>query len=146
MALSEEFLRVKRMLIKHEGLRLKPYTDTEGKLTIGVGRNLVDNGISELEAMIMLSNDVKRVYNEATLAFPWFNSLSVIRQDAIASMVFNMGLGKVLLFRRMCLALQNGAYETAAKEMLDSKWAKQVGQRAHDLAYMIRNDSYPPGF
>lgn len=129
----------------HEGLRLKPYTDTQGKLTIGVGRNLSDVGVSEAEAMLMLNNDIERVQSETIHAFGWYNSIGVIRQDVVLSMVFNLGLTGFQEFKKLIAAVACQDYERAASEMLDSKWAKQVGKRAIDLAYMMRNNTYPSG-
>lgn len=132
------------MLIRHEGLRLKPYTDTVGKTTIGVGRNLTDIGITQLEAMQLLTNDIDRVQKEA-VSLPWFKSLSVVRQDVVLDMIFNLGLSKLLGFKDMCAALANGNFERASKEMLSSAWAAQVGPRAQELAQMMRLDRYLAG-
>lgn len=136
-------IRLRELLIKHEGLRLMPYEDTKGKLTIGVGRNLDDVGISEIEAMGLLTNDIGRVEREAASHISVFNQLSVVRQDVVLSMIFNLGLAGFMEFKKMNAAMCAGNFNSAAKEMLDSKWAKDVGQvRSSELATMMVNDKY----
>ncbi len=126
------------LLIRHEGLRLKPYTCTAGKMTIGVGRNLDDNGITEAEAMNMLDRDI--AVTTATLRdeFPWFADLDRTRKDAVISLGFNLGVPRLKGFKKFLGAMEAKDYEMAATEDLDSKWATQVGQRAIELAGMIR--------
>lgn len=126
------------LLKKHEGRRLKPYVCTAGKLTIGFGRNLDDVGISIDEAEFMLDNDIKRTLAECRSNFTWFNGLSENRQAVVASMVFNMGLARFKVFARTIAHIEAGYYEDAAREMLDSKWASQVGHRAVELAQLMR--------
>lgn len=136
--MSEQHARLRKLLIQHEGIRLKPYFDTEGKITIGVGRNLDDMGLTEMECMILLSNDIARVEAEAVFHFPWYKSINMNRQNVILSMLFNLGLTKFKLFKKFIQAMVNQDYNTAADEMLDSQWAKQVGLRARELATMMR--------
>ncbi len=131
------------MLVKHEGLRLKPYKDSVGKLTIGVGRNPDDRGISESEAMALLDNDIRDHRADAFNKFPWLSQLDSVRQDVIVDMVFNMGIDRFSGFHLMLTALQNGDYSIAADEMLNSAWAKQVGLRSSELSQMMRAGSYP---
>lgn len=140
--LNEKFNRLRQMLIRHEGLSLKPYRCPAGRLTIGVGRNIEDVGVTELEAMLMLSNDMARVEKEAIGSFPWFKSLSIARQDVVLNMLFNMGLARFKGFKKMIAALIDGNFNKAADEMLDSKWASQVGIRAKELASMMRSGRY----
>jgi len=132
---------VKRMLILDEGLRLKPYIDTVGKITIGVGRNLDDVGISEDEALYLLENDIKRAKEEAVEIFGsvWYN-LSEIRRAVIIDMLFNLGKPRFLTFKKFIQAVKNSDFKTASKEMLNSKWAKQVKGRAERLAYTMRTN------
>lgn len=125
---------LRERLTRHEGVRLHPYTDTAGKLTIGIGRNLEDTGISYDEAQLMLENDIKRATEHCHTAFPWMAQLSQVRQEVLIEMVFNMGLGGVLTFKNMLAAMERGDYERAAQEMRASQWALQVGLRAKELA------------
>ncbi|WP_022949530.1 glycoside hydrolase family protein [Methylohalobius crimeensis] len=120
-------------LKRHEGLRLRPYRDTVGKLTIGFGRNLEDRGITEDEAKILLVNDVCRLRGELS-EIDWWRALNDVRRDVIVNMAYNLGVSGVLGFERMIAALRAKDYELAAIEMLDSKWADQVGRRAVELS------------
>lgn len=128
---------IEEQLILHEGLRLKPYKCPAGYLTIGVGRNLETKGISREEALFLLRNDIKEI-ERALSKYDWYTKLDPIRQKVLIDMCFNLGLAGLLQFRRMITALNLGDYETAADEMLASKWAKQVGARAQRLAQMMR--------
>jgi lysozyme len=126
-------------LILDEGIRLHAYTDTVGKLTIGVGRNLDDIGISKQEALTLLQNDVTHVVNALDGAFPWWRGMSDIRQQVLANMCFNMGIVRLSGFKNALAAMERGDYETAANEMHDSSWSNQVGDRAVRLVSLMRN-------
>lgn len=139
--LDERFRNLRQLLIRHEALRLKAYKCKAGKVTIGVGRNLDDVGITEQEAMILLTGDILRVTREAA-TFPWFKSLSTVRQDVVLNMIFNLGLDGFRGFPRTIAALSNQNYQLAATEMLNSRWAAQVGRRAVELAQMMRTGNY----
>jgi len=133
--------RLIEMLKRHEGLRLKPYKCTAGKLSIGYGRNLEDMGISEVEAMVMLRNDIEQCYEELSV-FSWFEDLDQVRQEALINMLYNLGLPTFLQFKKTLKFVAEGKYSQAAAEMLDSKWATQVGDRANELAYMMETGDY----
>ena len=124
-------------LQRHEGLRLQPYRDTVGKLTVGYGRNLDDRGISEDEAGFMLDNDIDLVEQELE-RMPLYLSLDPVRQTVLANMAFNMGMPTLMTFSRMLGALAERDWERAADEMIRSKWAKQVGDRAAELSELMR--------
>ncbi len=126
-------------LMRDEGVRLKPYRDTVGKLTIGTGRNLDDIGISEAENAMLLDNDICRIEADLGQHLPWWRELDAVRQRVLINMGFNLGIGKLLGFEHMLQLVQSGQYETAAKAMLASKWASQVKQRAVRLAAMMRS-------
>ena len=134
-----EAYSVDELLIHHEGLRLRPYRDAANKLTIGVGRNLDDVGLSKDEAMLLLRNDIRRAAAALDEKLPWWKSLSEARQKVLVSMAFNLGVGGLLGFQGMLAALRDGDYAAAADHMLASKWASQVGTRAVELAYMMEN-------
>ena len=129
--------KLERELIRDEGLRLKPYHDSVGKLTIGVGRNLDDNGISEAEALMMLRNDIVNSQQELE-RLRWFRQLDSRRKDAILNMHFNLGLPRLLSFKKMIAALEQGKWDKAADEALNSRWAEQVGERAVRISLIIR--------
>ncbi|MGG2041159.1 glycoside hydrolase family protein [Burkholderia gladioli] len=124
-------------LSRDEGRKLKPYLDTVGKTTIGVGRNLSDVGISDAECDVMLSNDIDRTVTWLDRNLPWWSQLDPVRQRVVVNMAFNMG-GALLTFVNTLGAMQRGAYDAAADGMLDSKWARQVSARAQRLAQMMR--------
>lgn len=130
---------VEELLIQHEGLQLRPYTDASNKLTIGVGRNLDDTGITRDEAMMLLRHDIDRVTQQLDARLPWWRGISAARQNVLISMAFNLGVDGLLGFTRMLSYLQDGDYPAAAEEMLSSKWATQVGNRAVELADMMEN-------
>lgn len=124
-------------LERDEGLRLKPYRDTVGKLTIGVGRNLDDVGISEEEARQLLANDVERTVAGLDAALPWWRQLDPVRGRVIVNMAFNVGVDGLLKFHNTLAAVQTGNYVGAANGMLSSRWATQVGERAKRLSAMM---------
>lgn len=140
--MAAPFERLKEMLIRHEDLRLRPYLDSVGKLTIGVGRNLDSVGISKVEAMVLLNNDIRRVYDEAKANLPWFSKLNEPRQDVILSMIFNLGLHGFSKFKNTIQAIEKEDFVTASNEMLNSKWAKQVGRRAKELSALMLRGTY----
>jgi len=125
-------------LVDHEGMKLKPYKDTKRKTTIGVGRNLQDNGISEDEARMLLRNDIVWVMAALDKIFYGWKFMSEDRQLVVADMMFNMGAPTFKKFRKFWKALKSDDYHVAADEMLNSKWAKQVKGRATKLAAMMR--------
>jgi len=129
-----------KQLELHEGLRLKPYYDTVDKLTIGIGRNLEDTGISKAEASFMLQNDLIRIIAELDEQMPWWRELTENRRRILVDMAFNLGTFGLSQFRDMLAATKVGDFDGASKEMLDSKWAKQVGARAERLAKAMKTD------
>jgi lysozyme len=133
--------RLIEMLKRHEGRNLKPYKCPAGKLTIGYGRNIEDNGINEIEAMVMLRNDIEQCYEELNV-FSWFSDLDQVRQEALIDMLYNLGLPTFLEFKKTLKFVAEGKYSQAAEEMLRSKWADQVGDRAKELAYMVDTGCY----
>lgn len=131
--------KLKNELVRDEGLKLKPYKCTAGKLTIGVGRNLDDIGISREEAMVMLDNDIYWSTQSAKEIFPNFDKLSDGRKRAMVNMMFNLGLSRFRGFKNMITAMNAGMFEKASREALNSKWAAQVGDRASRIANLIKN-------
>ena len=129
--------RLWEQLVHHEGLRLKPYRCSAGKLTIGVGRNLDDVGLTEEEALLLLGNDISRVITELDKNIPAFSSLDEIRKRVLVDMGFNLGINRLMKFRRMLAALEAGDWSQTAVEMMDSRWARQVGSRAERLKLMM---------
>lgn len=129
---------LRSMLVLHEGLRLKPYKCTAGKVTIGVGRNLDDKGITQAEAFALLENDIDEVCRELDQVWPWWRQMTDRRQQVLADMCFNLGLGRLKGFVNTLAFMKAGEYDKAADGMLASLWASQVGTRAQRLARMMR--------
>ena len=132
---------VATLLKKHEGLRLQPYRCTAGKLTIGYGRNLEDNGITAAEAEQMLHNDIQNCYAEC-VKFIFWNNLNEARQAVLIDMCFNLGITRLKQFKKMFAALGEGNYTLAAREMKDSKWYNQTGDRAKELEKIMITGEY----
>jgi lysozyme len=129
---------LKDQLVRDEELRLKPYPDSVGKLTIGVGRNLSDKGISFQEAQLLLANDIADATADLQAKLPWTAALDDVRKGALLNMAFNMGLGGLLEFHDFLAKMQAGNFSGAAGAMLDSLWARQVGPRATRLSIQIQ--------
>ena len=132
------------MLTLHEGKRRHVYTCSEGYETIGIGRNISESGLGLTDGEIdfMLRNDLTRVQGELAANVPCFLNLSDVRQNVLMDMCFNLGINRFKQFKNMLTALEMGEYEEAANEMLDSRWAKQVGERATRLAKMMATDEW----
>jgi lysozyme len=139
-------------LMRDEGFRQFPYMDCCGKpyrsctcaikgaLTIGFGRNLDANGISKLEAEVLLDHDIYVAEQSAAKSFGWFAGLSERRRQVVTNMVFNLGLTKFTGFGATIAAIKAKDYVKASMQMLASRWAAQVGTRATRLAKMMRDD------
>lgn len=137
----------------HEGLRLQPYRCSKGKLTIGVGRNLEANpitfeeelvvgdwrhGITKGMAVYLLLRDLKKITDKLPKAINFFNRLDDERQYALIDMAYNMGVGGLLKFKKMISFMEKGNFEQAAKECLNSRYAKDTKKRAERIAELIR--------
>ena len=126
---------------RHEGLRLKPYHCTAGKLTIGYGRNLEDKGISIEEAEELLLNDLaeceRKLINAGLL-----NGLNDARKAVLINMCFQLGFSGLSRFKLTLGHIAQGNYEEAAEEMLNSRWAKQTPNRAKELSDQMRTGEF----
>ena len=144
-------------LIVHEGLRLKPYKCPAGYLTIGVGRNVETNpiteeekkvvgdwerGITENGAKYLLKNDILKAHKDCKRFVEGYKDLDDERQYALLDMCFNLGIIGLLKFRKMLYAMSIGDYRGAAKECLNSKYAKDVGKRAVRIARTIEKGEF----
>ena len=132
------------MIKEHEGVVKHAYQDSRGYWTIGVGR-LIDEklggGLSDGEIDYLLANDVKRCREEAE-QYPWFEGMNEPRQAVILSMLFNLGKPNFDKFKNMQAALEAGDHMTASNEMLDSRWAAQVGRRAIEMSEMMESGEW----
>jgi lysozyme len=123
--LSQALEIARRQILSDEGLRLTPYRCTAGKLTIGVGHNLDDLGLTHDQVMGIYRDDLDRVTRELIKALPWCEGLNGPRQAVLMNMAFQLGLTRLLSFRRALAHMRAGLWSEAAKEMRDSKWAKE---------------------
>jgi lysozyme len=125
-----DFELVKKRLLDFEGMVLKPYHCSQNFLTIGVGRNLESNGISEEEALYLLENDIKETIAKLDKQWAVWKSLPVKAQQVCIDLVFNMGINTFMSFRKTRAFMELGEWEQAGEELLNSKYAEQVGRRA----------------
>ncbi|MBU9359756.1 glycoside hydrolase family protein [Burkholderia multivorans] len=130
--------KLKAELTLDEGRRSRIYTDTVGKVSGGIGRNLSDKGFRDNEIDLMYQNDIAETEAWLDRNLPWWRSLDPVRQRVLMNMAFNMQ-GRLLTFVNTLAAIQRGDYAVAADGMLNSLWAKQVGARATRLASMMRS-------
>lgn len=129
--------RLAAQLRLHEGVELKPYKCTAGYLTIGEGRNIEERGLSDDEIDYILNNDVDIATSELASSFDWFAGLDDVRMRVVVDMVFNLGMPRFKQFQNMISAIEAGDWPEAAAQMMDSRWAKQVGARAERLRDMM---------
>lgn len=129
---------IEKQLLKHEGLRLKPYHCPANKLTIGIGRNLEDRGITEQEAKFLLINDISSIHEKLNYILPFYKDLDDSRQEVLINMAFNLGVAGLLKFKKTLGFIQYTLFKEASQEMLDSRWARQVGNRAIELSNLMK--------
>lgn len=137
--------RLAKQLDIDEGYRKSAYEDSEGYLTIGHGILIderLDAGLSREESMCILKEfRIPQVIEELERNLPYWDSIPGQGQEALANMCFNLGWPRLSKFKKMFAALETGRYLTAADEALDSKWARQVGERAERIAEKFRDCS-----
>ncbi len=131
------------MLQRDEGLRLKLYRDTRGNWSIGYGRNLHARGLNKEEALLLMQNDILACQGDLDAHIGWWRLLSAPRQLAMLSLCYNLGIYGLKEFKDALAATEAGHYQEAAREFLDSKWARQVGYRARRIAHLIEHDRAP---
>lgn len=136
---ADDYQALKSSIMAHEGLRLKPYPDTRGFVTIGYGHNLTENGITREMAETILEEDIAEAQEQCRDTIEWFDGLDGPRQRVLTEMAFNLGIDGLLGFTRMLADVESGHYADAAREMLNSKWAAQVGTRAQRLAAVMNS-------
>lgn len=136
--------RLQRQLESDEGRRALPYRDSKGILTIGIGRNLESRGLRQKEIDFLFQNDVKDLQEGLTAALPWVSRLDPVRANALLDMAF-MGVPRLLGFSKMLTALREARWEDAAREALDSKWAREDVQpsRSVRVATMFLTGQWP---
>lgn len=136
-----DYERVAARIRKSEGLSYLPYKCPTGHLTIGYGHNL-EHGISIEAAELLLRQDIEIAAKQVKNAFIWWPKLTEARFYVLVDMTFNMGISRLCGFKKMLTAVEQGDYQTAAKEMLASKWAVQVGRRAAELSKIMKKGEW----
>ena len=126
-------MNLKDRIRKHEGCRLEPYEDSVGVLTVGYGRNLRDVPFTQTEVELMFETDFRRATKGAE-DFQFYEHLNEARKGVVIEMVFQLGAAGVSKFIKFRAASMRHDWETAAIEMLDSKWHSQTPERAKELA------------
>lgn len=134
--------RLSEQLDTDEGRKSRIYTDTVGKVTGGVGRNLTDNGFSQDEIDLMLTNDIVKATSTARSLVQGFDQLDDVRQEVVVNMAFNLGYTRLAGFKMLLAAVNSSAWDDAATQMLSSKWASQVGSRATRLSFAMRTGGF----
>lgn len=134
--MTYDAVKLKAEISRDEDRRSRIYTDTVGKVSGGIGRNLTDVGFSDDEIDLMYANDEGRAVAFLDRNLSWWRALDDVRQRAIINMAFNLQ-SRLLGFTNTLDALRRADWQRAHDEMLDSVWAKQVGSRAARLAQMV---------
>lgn len=132
-------MTLREQLRRDEGWAKVAYQDTLGVWTVGCGHNL-RVPISNAAITQILDDDLAVAEEAVDRLGAWVQELSEYRRGVLVNMAFNMGGVGLYGFRLMLAALQRGDYDEAAREMLNSTWAGQVGARAHRLAKQMRDD------
>jgi lysozyme len=131
------------LIKRHEGLRLRPYRDSVGILTVGYGHNLEATGepipafITEQKAQEYFLADYAKAMNACMVTVPGFPTLGDPRRGVMIDMAFNLGQAGLARFRKMLACIGRQDWPGAAREMIDSKWARQVGIRATENVFMM---------
>lgn len=136
--MTEHMTDLEREVASDEGFMPIPYRCTSGKLSIGYGTNIQD-GITKEEALLLMRHRLGKVVAALESRLPFWSKLTDERRRVLANMGYQLGILGLMRFKRMLAALERGDYEAAAREMLDSKWARQDSPgRAQELAEMLR--------
>lgn len=134
---AEEQSALRTMLRRHEGVRHMPYLDTVGKITIGVGRNLSDRGLTQEEISLIFETDIRLAIDILDGLFPHWHAFPWPARHALISMAFNLGGPRLTKFAKMRTALEQQDFRSAAKEAKDSLWARQLPSRAAEICDMF---------
>ncbi len=148
MVMVAESIKTDEGTVKNANNNHVAYKCPAGKWTIGFGRNIDAEGglgLTDDEATFLLTNDVTRVFHSLVDNIYDFNSLSDERQIVLINMCFNLGLPRFLQFKKMIAAIKVNDFDEAAIQLLDSRYARQVGQRANRLAEALRDNTFIRG-
>ena len=134
-------LRLTSQLARHEGRRAMMYEDSLGIETIGIGHSL-RRPISDRAIEQIFADDLADTEKELLAHASWIGELDEARQGVLYNMAFNLGVAGLLAFHATLASIQRGDYFTAAAHMMDSRWARQVGIRAEELAEQMRSGEW----
>lgn len=136
MSFESELLQ---QIKEHEGLRLFPYKCPAGRLTIGYGHNLQDNGLSQSVCEYILIEDIEEAKRNLYAIFTkdFFDTLKDNQKIALIDMMFNLGLSKFLTFKKFIKAVKERNWDKASVEMIHSKAYIQAKRRYQLLAEQI---------
>ena len=149
------------MLSLNEGNKPKVYKDSTGNRTIGIGFNLEDKGnrkfleeegididelfdgreLTDKETKILYNHSLRQAFEDAQKFDPNLSQRPEAARMAIVDMAFNLGFTRLNKFKKMKAGLMNNDYQTAADEMVDSKWYKQVKSRGPRMVNVMRSAS-----
>lgn len=135
--MNYELLR--EQLRRHEGYSKLPYQDIVGKVSIGIGRNLDDKGLSDAAIELCFKEDIDEAVADCQKMFAGWHSFPDMIQVVLCNMMFNMGYTRLSGFRQMRDAAMKHEWRRMADEMKDSKWYRQVGKRGEELEQLVRN-------
>ena len=135
---------ISEQLQRDEGLRLTAYADSRGYSTIGYGHRVFGplSTITQAEANVLLTTDIASAERAITKELPWAMALPDVYKGVIINLTFNMGMDGLLEFRHFLSLMQAGRYSDAAYELLRSKWATEVGERAHRLFEQLQDGKW----
>lgn len=136
-------MNVADLIKDHEGLMLRPYHCSAGKLTLGFGRNIEQRGITPDEAEYLLANDIRECREVLARDYSWFTALDEARQAALTDLCFNLGAHRLAGFPKFLAAMGRGDWPRAAQELRQSRWYGQVGRRAPRIVGMIETGAWP---
>ena len=122
--------KVVDMLKRHEGLKIFPYYCSQNKLTLGIGRNLEDKGISKDEAYYLLNNDIKQVQEQLTKNWGVWRTFPEKARLVGIDMCFQMGITGFMSFKETRKLMELGKWLEASEEVLRSRYAIQTPNRA----------------
>ena len=134
--------RLKKTLRRHEGVKNSIYKCSAGYHTVGIGHNLDTMPLSDRAIDLILEDDIEIATQDVKRNISFFDDLPTEVQETLVNMCFNLGITRLLMFKNMLKAIENRDWKRASEEALDSRWAKQVGDRAIELASVLEDQCY----
>ena len=136
--LARDSIKAHEGEVRSKNGRHKLYMCPSKARTIGWGRNLDANGLSDEEAEILLNNDMRTAERACRSLIFNFETLDPVRQAVLIEMAFNIGSTKLAKFTKMLKALRQHDYLNCSSEMKDSDWYIQTKRRAKTLVERMR--------